>query len=536
MVRARVDRLERPDKELLKLASVIGAEFSLELLEPLCETESPISPRLARLESRSHILQLDPSSYRFKHPIVHDVVYNVLLLQRRRELHGSIARMIEGRHKERGLELQYEALAHHYGRSDDRARATHYGELAGIKAERAFSLDQARIHYAHALESLDELPPTPERMQQRVDLSLRWAAALVHNPLPGQLQVMLRSLEYANRLGYTRGVARCLSWSGWIEYTHGNQLSAIDYNQRCLSMRGEIDDRHLLAQAEANIGISCVMAGRHDEAIDRIARARASVSPTESPSAAAGTGYALAHLALLSADRGEFDRASAQLDEGRTLLESSGRFALVGALDTIEGIMCSLRGDFKGVGRSASRVRAVAERIDGSYQRQMATALAGLHLVYEQNDRRGIELLRGAALALESRGMGLALSWTFASLAEALLFLHEDVEAATHAESALARARFGDGLGRAAALRALAVARYRAGEGADFAAALAAASGKGSRREEALTELARAECGGRANDLPARFQAMSMPFYVARSESLLPPSAAGSEREHQRER
>ena len=529
MVRARVDRLARPDKELLKLASVIGSEFSIELLRALSESAHELPPVLTRLERRAHIRQLDPLVYRFKHPIVHDVVYNVLLLQRRRELHGSIARLIEGQHQARGLEPHYEALAHHYGRSDDRERAVLYAELAGRKAERSFSLDQARSHYAQAIEALDELPLTPERMRQRVDLSLQWTSVLVHNSAPGQLTILQRSLEYATRIGYTRGLARLLSWTGWVEYTLGNLDSAIAHNQRCLQMRDQLDDPRPVQQAEANIGMSYIMAGRYAEAepfmapVERSVVAGAEAFAAEDSSAAASRGYALGHIALLAADRGEFARALELLEHAERALIASGRYALLGALATIEGIVHAFRGDFVAAGRAAGRVREVAERIDGAYQRHMASALESLYLVYELGDRRGVEQLRGAALALESRGVALALSWTFATLAELLLFVGQPEEARIHADSALARASVGDGLGQASALRARAQARHRtgdlAGAGADFEAALAVAACRGSPREEALIRLAQAECKARPLDagLRSRFEAMSMPWYAARA-------------------
>ncbi|HMI94394.1 MAG TPA: AAA family ATPase, partial [Polyangiales bacterium] len=271
-VRARIDRLAREDKELLKLASVIGAEFSHELLEPLCEDRAGLAPSLERLQERAHILPAVPAargagaSYRFKHPIVHDVVYDILLLQRRRELHGQIARAIEGEGSGDGqnLEPKYEALAHHYGRSEARERAAHYAALAGFKAERSFSLEQARRQFQAALEHLDQLEPSDANMHQRVELSLRWAAALVHNPAPGQLQVLQRSLEYALRLGDGRNAARCHSWMGWVEYTLGNLQGAIAHNQRgselCDSLA--LDDRALRWRLLANIGASHAMAAR----------------------------------------------------------------------------------------------------------------------------------------------------------------------------------------------------------------------------------------------------------------------------------
>lgn len=530
-VRARIDRLAREDKELLKLASVIGAEFSRDLLAPLCEDQDALAPSLERLQQRAHILPAAPdsrdgecASYRFKHPIVHDVVYDILLLQRRRELHGRIAVALEAEAagSERSLEPKYEALAHHYGRSEARERAAHYAALAGQKAERSFSLEQARRQYQAALEHLDELTPSDANMLQRVELSLRWAGALVHNPVPGQLQVLQRSLEYALRLGDGRNAARCHSWMGWVEYTLGNLHSAIAHNQRgeqlCDSLA--LDDRALRWRLATNIGASYAMAARHLEAEGRLEHALALYRPEWGESAQATAGYAFAHLALLRADQGDFAAAERALERAREAVQSSGHYALLGALATIEGMICAFAGDFAGCARCSARVREVAERIDGAYQRQMAAALEGLYLVFGTDDRRGIAVLRGAALGLESRGVGLALSWCFASLAEALALSGQPEEALTHAEAACKRGEAWDGLGEATALRARALARWQLGDREharrDCDASLAAARAKGSVREELLTRLRWLERTGEgdAAELAGRLEALAMPWYA----------------------
>jgi class 3 adenylate cyclase len=523
IVRARIDRLARSDKELLKLASVIGPEFSTELLQTLQEGTLPLSPPLERLEAAAHIVHRSSASYRFKHAIVQEVVYNVLLRKRRQELHGKIAESIEQREQARGLEPHYEALAHHYGRSEQREQAAHYAELAGQKAERSFSLEQARSQYALAIECLDELEPTPERMRRRVDLSLRWAAALVHNPAPGQLQVLQRSLDYAMRLDHTRGVALCLCWMGWVEYTLGNQVRAMAYNQRCLAMREQLASPALVAQVEANVGMSLVMAARFAEAEAQLAPALTFLCGREGESAA-GYGYALGHLALMAADRGDFERADVLLTHARIAIEASGRYALMGAFFTIEGTVFAFRGDWASCEKAAQRVREVADRIDGAYQRHMADALEGLALLHGAGDARGIARLRAAALFLESRGMGLALSWTFACLAEALVLHGKPDEALAHADTAIARAAAGDGLGRAAAFRVRALAKQARGEdfSGDLQASLTAAREKQSPREELLTRLFVAQRAGEPIDgaLIERLEQLHMPWYVARAKGL----------------
>src|SRR6185369_14324331 len=99
-LRARLDRLGSA-KEIAQLASVIGREFSYELLR----TVSPVSDEelrsgLARLADAELIYArgLPPlANYRFKHALIQDAAYEALLKSRRRELHAGVARTITER-------------------------------------------------------------------------------------------------------------------------------------------------------------------------------------------------------------------------------------------------------------------------------------------------------------------------------------------------------------------------------------------------------------------------------------------------------
>jgi predicted ATPase len=56
--------------------------------------------------------------YIFKHALAQEVAYESLLKQRRKEIHGRIARTVEELYAHQ-LEEHYELLAYHYERSGD---------------------------------------------------------------------------------------------------------------------------------------------------------------------------------------------------------------------------------------------------------------------------------------------------------------------------------------------------------------------------------------------------------------------------------
>ena len=64
-------------------------------------------------------------AYMFKHALTHEVAYNSLLVQRRKELHRLIALAIEELYAER-LAEQYEILAYHFSKGEEWAKALEY--------------------------------------------------------------------------------------------------------------------------------------------------------------------------------------------------------------------------------------------------------------------------------------------------------------------------------------------------------------------------------------------------------------------------
>jgi predicted ATPase len=94
VIMARIDRLAEAPKKTLQLASVIGREFTQRLLDRIADLRGSTEEFLHELKSIELIYEkrLFPElAYMFKHALTHDVAYNSILLQRRRELHRVIA-------------------------------------------------------------------------------------------------------------------------------------------------------------------------------------------------------------------------------------------------------------------------------------------------------------------------------------------------------------------------------------------------------------------------------------------------------------
>ena len=113
---ARLDRLG-PAKEMAQIGAAIGREFSHSLLSAVArQPEAQLYSALDRLIGAALLFRqgVPPhATYLFKHALVQDAAYGMLLREPRRALHARIADALEGQFAEIA-ENQPELLAHHW--------------------------------------------------------------------------------------------------------------------------------------------------------------------------------------------------------------------------------------------------------------------------------------------------------------------------------------------------------------------------------------------------------------------------------------
>jgi class 3 adenylate cyclase len=146
IIMARIDRLQDSIKEVLLQASVIGREFSKSLLEQVVERKGDLLPNLSELRSLELILQQDEAKeydFLFKHFLIQEVAYNTILLNKRKELHATIAQAIEELFPDRLMEF-YELLAFHYEKAEQWDKAAEYLSKSGHKAGQMYTGEESK--------------------------------------------------------------------------------------------------------------------------------------------------------------------------------------------------------------------------------------------------------------------------------------------------------------------------------------------------------------------------------------------------------
>ncbi|MEE8433562.1 MAG: AAA family ATPase, partial [bacterium] len=261
VIRSRLDRLGEDQQEVLRLASVIGREFELRLLSISLENQggqtAGLEARLQPLIAQGLIQQvrvLPEVQYMFKHVLTQVVIYETLLLERRKALHGMVGRAMEELYAER-LEERVELLAHHFRLSGDTARAVSYLEQAGRKAGRMSMYPEAGGHFAAAVNLLQEGGQTRETKTRILGIILRWANAgrgLTNDDL---YKALIDAIRVADDLGGdVLLLLRLNCHAGFFGVVTGYRRDGRVYLQRARKLIEEVGDREECIVACSLIG------------------------------------------------------------------------------------------------------------------------------------------------------------------------------------------------------------------------------------------------------------------------------------------
>jgi class 3 adenylate cyclase/tetratricopeptide (TPR) repeat protein len=174
VIRARLDRLDRNSRESLRLASVIGREFTRRILEQISSSREQLSQSLEELKLLELIQQIrviPEAEYMFKHIITQEVTYETLLHKKRKELHDLVGRAIEELYQDR-IEDQVNLLYRHFSQAANWPKAVEYGRRAANRAYRLGQFQEAATMLDGAQLCLLKLPESRLQQENRVDLYL----------------------------------------------------------------------------------------------------------------------------------------------------------------------------------------------------------------------------------------------------------------------------------------------------------------------------------------------------------------------------
>lgn len=277
VIAARVDRLPPVEKSSLQQLSVIGRSFPLELAADVLamapDTLSALFSELQRREFVHEIPGLDERRFTFKHALTQDVAYREMPRDRRRTIHGRVARAIEDRYATE-LDQHSATLAHHYQQGGDFEKAVHYLRIAGRQAILRSAAKDAVEFLESALVALANLPQSTLRDRQELETLVTLGAAL--QPTLGisaerVKQVYGRARELCRELGLVEELFPVVAGLRINAGMRGEPQ--LGYAREMLELATRLGDPATLLHADMAMGLSRYTLGDFTLARTDLARA-----------------------------------------------------------------------------------------------------------------------------------------------------------------------------------------------------------------------------------------------------------------------
>jgi predicted ATPase len=155
---SRIDQLAPAHQMILKVASVIGRIFAVDLLRAIFPVETDraqLDAHLEALEQLDLVIQqsgefAQQAAYAFANALIQDIAYNRLLFAQRRQLHRAVAEWYERTYAS-DLAAYYPLMVQHWSRAEDVAKTMQYLEQAGEQARQRGDYQEALRYFNQSL-------------------------------------------------------------------------------------------------------------------------------------------------------------------------------------------------------------------------------------------------------------------------------------------------------------------------------------------------------------------------------------------------
>lgn len=176
---SRLDRLGGA-REVAEIAAAIGRDFTSELLALVVDRADDIQRSLDALVTSRLIVReaTQPSRYSFKHALIRDAAYGIMVRERRRAVHSRITQALES-HFPEVAGGHPEILAWHCTEGELIPKAAEYWLKAGHNALRRSAMHEALIHLRRGIAVLPQSETAPWRVQRELDLTIALGKAQI---------------------------------------------------------------------------------------------------------------------------------------------------------------------------------------------------------------------------------------------------------------------------------------------------------------------------------------------------------------------
>jgi class 3 adenylate cyclase/DNA-binding winged helix-turn-helix (wHTH) protein/predicted ATPase len=281
---ARLDRLASV-KEVAQIGATVGREFTYELVAAVARrTNHDLDNALAQLTESGLLFRRGTpprATFMFKHALVQEAAYSMLLRSQRQELHTRIGKALE-EHFPEIVTMQPEILAHHFAQAGLLDDAVAYWRKAGEFALGRSANAEAAAHLSRGIELTQSLPAGHNRDRREFDLVLALGSATraIHgHASPESLRVYLRARELlSDQMTVQEQIAVLYGlWS--VNFVRAEFVAAEDVARQSLALAVRLENLEASAFADRMMGLTLSATGRFADAVPCLKRTIALFGP-----------------------------------------------------------------------------------------------------------------------------------------------------------------------------------------------------------------------------------------------------------------
>ncbi len=288
MVQTRIDKLDEEARKLLFEASVLGMEFSTNLLAEVHERAGGERGQLDQLLDELVAARMVIASggageqgdrfYVFANVLICEVCYNTLLNYNKQVLHGLLGECVEELYGDGEVPAdEHYRLAHHFEKGEKADKAVFYLESAADQCARQFSSRAAVELYGRLLDLLDQAEMiATEKNTCRLRNMFKLAQV---EYLAGMLDEAFGHFSECGKLAGPAGdyktLCSVLTSAGEIERIREHADKALKFFEKSLELAGKLGLDEQAADNLVNIGIVMEEGGDYQEAMEYFQQALA---------------------------------------------------------------------------------------------------------------------------------------------------------------------------------------------------------------------------------------------------------------------
>jgi class 3 adenylate cyclase/tetratricopeptide (TPR) repeat protein len=263
---ARLDRLG-PVRELLHIGAAIGREFQHDVLAAIALADGPeLEDSMEQLISSGLVFRSGRTPdvvYTFKHALIRDAAYELMLRSKRQDLHGRIAQTLAHQFGDR-VATQPDVLAYHYTEAGQPQQAVPYWQQAGMRAAATAAYVEAVGHFRAALRLLEGVGTPEEQANLELGLQVQLGLSLAATrgyAAPEVQQAYDRALALCDRLGDTSDIFPVLRGLCTFYIVRADLLTARDLAKRCTQIAEQTQRPEHLIEGYTALGYTLAYMG-----------------------------------------------------------------------------------------------------------------------------------------------------------------------------------------------------------------------------------------------------------------------------------